>query len=166
MELGSQAARGRAKGGAPVVCSDVKGSVAMDVPARPQASDIRLGAAISKTAFRSPLRRGLRRSFGDPRHGMTRGRWTQGSDRPSVRKSVPVPHKLGSVALAHSGIRASRSRFNLRERPARYAPPNFELNGKYAVIGQVTSGMPVVQQLRVLDIIRKATVKAPGRGAK
>ena len=41
-----------------------------------------------------------------------------------------------------------------------------ELNGKYAVIGQVISGMDVVQQLRELDVIKRATVKEPGRGAK
>jgi len=72
------------------------------------------------------------------------------------------------VGLAHSGDPkgADSQIYVCLNGPARYEPPNAALNGKYAVIGQIVSGMPVVQQLRELDVIKRATVKEPGRGAK
>ena len=77
-------------------------------------------------------------------------------------------HKLGAVALAHAGDAAGADSqlYICLNGPARYEPPNYRLNGRYAVIGQVTSGMDVVQKLSVLDIIRRATVKQPAPGAK
>jgi cyclophilin family peptidyl-prolyl cis-trans isomerase len=40
------------------------------------------------------------------------------------------------------------------------------INGKYTVIGQVTSGMANVQKLQVTDVIRRVTVKAPVAASK
>jgi cyclophilin family peptidyl-prolyl cis-trans isomerase len=100
-----------------------------------------------------------------------RDRWgQQGSGRPiGVAEISPKrPHKLGAVGLAHSGDPkgADSQIYFCLNGPARYEPPNAALNGNYAVIGQVTSGMAVVQQLRDLDVIKRVSVKAPGRGAK
>jgi peptidyl-prolyl cis-trans isomerase B (cyclophilin B) len=111
--------------------------------------------------------------FGDPqsRDVTKKSRWgSGGSDRAiGVAEISPKhPHKLGAVGLAHSGDPngADSQIYFCLNGPARYEPPNASLNGNYAVIGQVTSGMAVVQQLRVLDVIKRASVKGPGRAAK
>lgn len=60
----------------------------------------------------------------------------------------------GAVALAHSGDAKdadSQMFILLGDRPA--------LNGKYAVIGQVISGMDVVTKLQIGDVIKKLSVK-------
>ena len=182
VDLGAQAARGRARGAAsalPVVVFETsKGSFEMELYPAEAPKSVEHILTLVRRNFYNGLRvhrfvEGFVVQFGDPQtRDMTkRDRWgEQGSGRPiGVAEISPKrPHSLGSVALAHSGdpTGGDSQIYICVNGPARYAPPNFELNGKYAVIGQVTSGMPVVQQLRVLDIIRKATVKEPGRGAK
>ena len=112
--------------------------------------------------------------FGDPQtRDMTkRDRWGGGGSGRAIGVAEISPkrtHKLGAVALASDSrgpTSADSQIYICLNGPARYAPPNYELNGKYAVIGQVTSGMDVVQKLRELDVIRRAAVKQPGRGAK
>ncbi len=37
------------------------------------------------------------------------------------------------------------------------------LDGKHAVIGQVTAGMAVVDKLQVTDVIKNVTIKAPAQ---
>jgi cyclophilin family peptidyl-prolyl cis-trans isomerase len=82
--------------------------------------------------------------------------------------SAKRTHKLGAVALAHSGDPrfADSQIYVCLNGPERYAPPQSPVQGNYAVIGQVTSGMAVVQQLKELDVIRRATVKQPAPAAK
>jgi cyclophilin family peptidyl-prolyl cis-trans isomerase len=95
--------------------------------------------------------------FGDPQtRDMTkRALWgTGGSGRPVGAAETDRLHKLGSVAMAHAGdpAKADAQMYILLRNNA---PP---LDGKYAVFGQVISGMDVVQKLAVLDVIRKVTV--------
>lgn len=181
-ELGSQASRGSGAGAAsalPVVVFDTsKGSFEVELYPNEAPKSVEHILTLVRRNFYNGLRvhrfvSGFVVQFGDPQtRDMTKkARWgTGGSERAiGVAEISPKrPHKLGAVALAHSGDpRDGDSQIYICVNgPERYAPPNYELNGKYAVIGQVTSGMPVVQQLRELDVIKRATVKAPGRGAK
>ena len=106
--------------------------------------------------------------FGDPqtRDVSKKAFWGQaGSGRPiGVAEISPKrPHRVGAVALAHAGDpRGGDSQLYIclsgLEDP-RIA--NLQRLGTFAVIGQVVSGMPVVQQLRVLDVIKRASVKGP-----
>ena len=103
--------------------------------------------------------------FGDPQtRDMTKkDMWGRG---PGAGSGKPVGvaephknrgHKLGSVAMAHAGNPAqadSQMYITLRPTP--------ELDGKYTVIGQVISGLDVVQKLQVTDVIRRATVREQG----
>jgi len=100
--------------------------------------------------------------FGDPKsRDMTkRGSWGQtaggGSGKPVGVAEISKKHLhvKGAVGMAHSGDPAqadSQIYVMLSDRPA--------LNGKYAVIGQVISGMDVVQKLQVEDLIKKVSVK-------
>jgi cyclophilin family peptidyl-prolyl cis-trans isomerase len=62
-------------------------------------------------------------------------------------------HKRGSVSLAHPGVPASADSqmfFALRAAP--------QWDGKYTVIGQITSGIDVPAKLEVGDRIKKVTV--------
>lgn|SRR5689334_10453572 len=98
--------------------------------------------------------------FGDPQtRDMTkRDDWgTRDSGTPVgvLEVSKKRTHMTGAVALAHregdpkSGD--SQMYITLSARP--------ELDGKYAVFGQVISGMDAVQKLRITDIIRRVTVR-------
>ncbi|MDX2270708.1 MAG: peptidylprolyl isomerase [Cyanobacteriota bacterium] len=66
-----------------------------------------------------------------------------------------LPHKLGAVAMARSNAPDSASSqfyIGLSALPI--------LDGRYAVFGYVTSGMDVVNQVKVGDVIEKAQVVA------
>ena len=113
--------------------------------------------------------------FGDPQtRDMTRkALWGGGGSGRAIGVAEISPkrtHKLGAVALAYdarSGPEGADSQIYICVNgPARYAPPESPVQGNYAVIGQVISGMNVVQQLRELDVIKRATVKGPAPTAK
>jgi cyclophilin family peptidyl-prolyl cis-trans isomerase len=97
--------------------------------------------------------------FGDPQtRDMTkRPLWgTQGSGRPvGVGEMNPKRlHRLGAVAMAHAGNPAgadAQMYITLRATPP--------LDGKYTVFGQVISGMDVVRQIAVNDVIRRISVQ-------
>jgi len=98
--------------------------------------------------------------FGDPQtRDMTkRDDWgTRGSGNPVgvLEVSKKRTHVTGAVALAHRGGDPkggdSQIYVTLTPRP--------ELDGNYTVIGQVISGMDVVQKLRITDVIRRVTVR-------
>jgi peptidyl-prolyl cis-trans isomerase B (cyclophilin B) len=81
-----------------------------------------------------------------------------GSGKPiGVAEVSPLhKHKVGSVALAHAGDPAQAdSQLYVVTSTARTAA----LDGGYAVIGQVTSGMDVVMKIRQNDMIKRMTVK-------
>ncbi len=113
--------------------------------------------------------------FGDPQtRDMTKkANWgREGSGRAiGVAEISPKrPHRLGAVALAHAGDqRGGDSQLYIALsglEDSRIA--NIQNMGTFAVIGQVISGMPVVQQLRELDVIKRVSVKgaAPAAATK
>jgi cyclophilin family peptidyl-prolyl cis-trans isomerase len=97
--------------------------------------------------------------FGDPasRDMTRRDYWgSGGSGRPiGVSEVNKRPHNRGTVSLAHSGdARSADSQLFI----LKTSSPS--LNGKHAVIGQVTSGMDVVDRLGEGDVIKNITVTA------
>ena len=99
--------------------------------------------------------------FGDPQtRDMTRqAQWgSQGSGRPiGVSEVSPERnHRLGSVAMAHPGgdpgLADSQMYISFAPQPA--------LDPDYTVFGQVISGMDVVRELEVPDVIRSVTVRS------
>lgn len=102
--------------------------------------------------------------FGDPQtRDMTRrSLWgTRGSGRPVGVAELKRIHRLGSVAMAHGGDpKGADAQIYILMSNGRPS-----LDGKYAVFGQVTSGMDVVRKLTdgddgaPPDIIRRVTVK-------
>jgi cyclophilin family peptidyl-prolyl cis-trans isomerase len=66
-------------------------------------------------------------------------------------------HVRGAVGVAHSGNpKAADSQFYIMK----VASP--KLDGDYAIIGHVTAGMAVVDQLQVKDVIKNCYVKGEG----
>ena len=68
--------------------------------------------------------------------------------------SKTLTHKKGAIAMAHAGDAAQAdSQFYvvLGNRTA--------LDGKYTIWGQVISGMDVVEQIEVADVLKRITVK-------
>ena len=109
--------------------------------------------------------------FGDPQtRDMTKkASWGSGGSGRTIgvaEISPKRPHKLGAVALAYASrggpTSADSQLYVCLNGPARYSA----IEGDYAVIGQVVSGMDVVQQLRELDIIKRASVKGPAAAVK
>lgn len=104
--------------------------------------------------------------FGDPltRDMTKKASWGSGGSGRSIGVAEPSPkrlHRLGAVALAHAGDpRAADSQMYI----TMAAVPR--LDGDYTVFGQVIAGMDVVQKIQVNDVIRRATVREPGRGSK
>ena len=113
--------------------------------------------------------------FGDPqtRDMSKRDYWGSigsGNSIGVAEISPKRPHKLGAVALAHRGDpRGADSQMYIAlNGPERYAGL---VQGRYAVIGQVISGMDVVMKLTdgdkadggtgMPDVIRRVTVKGP-----
>jgi peptidyl-prolyl cis-trans isomerase B (cyclophilin B) len=97
--------------------------------------------------------------WGDPQsRDMTkRDRWgREGSGKPIgvAEISKKRSHRRGAVGMAHAGDPAqadSQMYIMLADRPA--------LDGKYAVIGRVISGMDVVTKFEVGDLIKRISVK-------
>lgn len=68
--------------------------------------------------------------------------------------SKKLTHKKGTVGMAHAGDPAKAdSQFYITLSARR------SLDGKYAVIGQVTSGMDVAEKIEVGDLVRRMYVK-------
>jgi cyclophilin family peptidyl-prolyl cis-trans isomerase len=67
-------------------------------------------------------------------------------------------HVRGSVGLAHAGnAESADSQIYIMKR----ASPS--LDGKHTIVGRVVSGMDVVDQLQVKDILRRVTLKEEDR---
>jgi peptidylprolyl isomerase len=94
--------------------------------------------------------------------------WGSGNSGKPIGVSEISPlhkHKVGSVALAHDeggGPAAADSQLYVLTNLAKAAG----LDGKYTVIGQVISGMNVVQKIELNDAIKRVTVKAETPAAK
>jgi cyclophilin family peptidyl-prolyl cis-trans isomerase len=92
--------------------------------------------------------------------------WGSGGSGKAIGVSEISPlhkHKLGSVALANAGdpTQADSQLYVLIN--GAKAPG---LDGKYTVIGQVISGMNVVQKIQKNDMIKRVTLKAETPAAK
>lgn len=99
--------------------------------------------------------------FGDPqtRNMMLKEWWGRGPNSGSgnpigvAEISKKLQHRRGTVSLANPGVAASAdSQLFIALRPI----PAWD--GKYTIIGQVTSGMEVVPKLQVGDRIKRVTV--------
>jgi cyclophilin family peptidyl-prolyl cis-trans isomerase len=171
------AGRGGAKAALPVVVFETaKGSFEIEFYPNEAPKSVEHILTLVRRNFYNGLRvhrfvSGFVVQFGDPqtRDVTKKAYWGGGGSGRAIgvaEISRKRPHKLGAVALAYNdrfGPASADSQIYIcLNGPARYAA----IEGDYAVIGQVVSGMEVVQQLRVLDIIRRATVKGAGRGAK
>ena len=109
--------------------------------------------------------------FGDPQtRDMTkRDAWgTRGSGRAiGVGEISPKrPHRVGAVALAHAGDPSAADSQMYIALSGMEDGRIANIQGDFTVFAQVISGMDVVRKLQETDIIRRATVKEPGRGAK
>jgi cyclophilin family peptidyl-prolyl cis-trans isomerase len=177
--VGAQSARsgGGAKAALPVVVFEtVKGSFEVEFYPNEAPKSVEHILTLVRRNFYNGLRvhrfvQGFVVQFGDPQtRDMTKkANWGGGGSGRVIGVAEISPkrtHKLGAVALAYSerfGPQSADSQIYIcLNGPARYAA----IEGDYAVIGQVISGMDVVQQLRALDIIKRASVKGPASGAK
>ena len=154
-----------ADGAAPVlVVETVKGTFEIETYPVEAPKTVEHIVALAQRRFYNGLRvhrvePGFVVQFGDPQsRDMTRRHlWgSQGSGSPiGVSEVSPLRnHRVGSVAVAHPGdpSRADSQMY------ISFAPqPN--LDPDYTVFGQVISGMDVVEQLAVNDVIRRITVK-------
>lgn len=101
--------------------------------------------------------------FGDPRsRDMTlKAYWgTSGSGKAinAFEVSKKRQHVRGTVGLGHSGNPMSAdSQLYIMKR----ASPS--LDGKYAIVGQVTAGMAVVDKIEIADSIKNAYLKGDAR---
>jgi len=100
--------------------------------------------------------------FGDKqsRDATLREWWGRGPNSGSGRPigvaeiSKTRKHKAGSVGMAHNGNPSGAdSQIYITTRPM----PN--LDGKYTIIGEVTSGQPIVAKLQVGERLKEVTVK-------
>jgi cyclophilin family peptidyl-prolyl cis-trans isomerase len=176
--VGAQSAgRGGAKSALPVVVFEtVKGSFEVELYPNEAPKSVEHILTLVRRNFYNGLRvhrfvAGFVVQFGDPltRDMTKKASWGSGGSGRTIgvaEISSKRPHKLGAVALAYAGrsgpTSADSQLYICLNGPARYAA----IEGDYAVIGQVISGMDVVQQLKELDIIRRASVKGPAPGAK
>ena len=176
--LGAQTAgRGGAKAALPVVVFETaKGSFEVEFYPTEAPKSVEHILALVRRNFYNGLRvhrvvEGFVVQFGDPlTRDMTKNaNWGSGGSGRTIgvaEISPKRPHKLGAVALAYASrggpTSADSQLYVCLNGPARYSA----IEGDYAVIGQVVSGMDVVQQLKELDIIKRASVKGPSPAAK
>jgi peptidyl-prolyl cis-trans isomerase B (cyclophilin B) len=171
--VGAQTAgRGGAKGALPVVVFETaKGSFEVEFYPTEAPKSVEHILTLVRRNFYNGLRvhrfvEGFVVQFGDPQtRDMTKkANWGSGGSGRTIgvaEISPKRPHKLGAVALAYASrggpTSADSQLYVCLNGPARYSA----IEGDYAVIGQVVSGMDVVQQLRELDVIKRASVKGP-----
>jgi peptidyl-prolyl cis-trans isomerase B (cyclophilin B) len=82
------------------------------------------------------------------------GRHGNGSPIGVAEISKKLTHKKGAVGMAHAGDPAKAdSQFYITLAAKK------SLDGKYAIFGQVTSGMDVVEKIEVGDLVKRVYVK-------
>jgi cyclophilin family peptidyl-prolyl cis-trans isomerase len=176
--LAAQGSRGGTRGSSahPVIVFETdKGTIEMEMYPNEAPNSVEHILTLARRNFYNGLRvhrvvPGFVVQFGDPltRDMTKKALWGSGGSGRTVgvaEISPKRPHKLGAVALAHTGDPkdADSQIYICLNGPARYQDL---VQGKYAVIGQVISGMDVVQKLQVPDVIRRAIVKESERGGK
>jgi peptidyl-prolyl cis-trans isomerase B (cyclophilin B) len=164
------AAPRRSPGAGPVIVFEtVKGTFEMETYPNEAPKSVEHVLTLVRRNFYNGLRvhrlvSGFVVQFGDPQtRDMTkRAMWgRQGSGRAiGVAEISPKrPHRLGAVALAHGGDPAGADSQVYIALAGLEEPRIGNIQGDFTVIGQVISGMDVVQKLQELDIIRRATVR-------
>lgn len=149
-----------------MVLETVKGTIEIQLfqPEAPKSVDHIIGL-VNKSFYRSQRFHRVETSvvqFGDPQsRDMTKqGSWGTGSSynpigvvELSKRKNV-----RGMVGLAHSGnARLADSQLYILKRA------NPTLDGQHVIVGQVVSGMAVVDKLERADMLKMVTIKAAGQ---
>lgn len=153
-----------APGNPVIVIETVKGTIEIELFAKDAPKSVeRIVALVRQNFYRGQRFHRVEPNFliqvGDPatRDFTKRARWgSGGSGRPiGVAEIVKTrKHVRGAVGLAHAGsAKNADSQFYIM-RAARPA-----LDGKYAIIGRVISGMDVVDRTALNDMIRKVSVK-------
>jgi len=163
-----QAAAPRTSPGAgPVIVFEtVKGSFEVETYPNEAPKTVEHILALVKKNFYNGLRvhryePGFVVQFGDPQtRDMTkRDSWGTGGSGQAIgvsEVSPKRPHQTGAVAAAYArDPRSADSQVYV------VLSPQPQLNKGFTVFGQVISGMEIVNQLRVPDVIRRATIKAP-----
>jgi peptidyl-prolyl cis-trans isomerase B (cyclophilin B) len=154
-----------ARGAAPIVVLETaKGTLEIETfPADAPKSVDRIVQLIKKNFYNGLRFHRVEPNFivqvGDPvSRDVSKQSWwgRQGSGTPLGVSEVSKKrrHVRGSVSMAHPGdpkLADSQFFITLRATP--------ELDGKHTVIGRVVKGMEVVEQLRVRDVLKKASVR-------
>jgi peptidyl-prolyl cis-trans isomerase B (cyclophilin B) len=163
------AAPRRSPGAGPIIVFEtVKGAFEVETYPNEAPKTVEHILALVKRNFYNGLRihrfePGFVVQWGDPQtRDMTkRELWgTDGSGKSiGVSEVSPKrPHQTGAVAAAYA-----RDPRNADSQIYVVLSPQPQLNKGYTVFGQVISGMEVVTQLRVPDVIRRATIKGTAK---
>jgi cyclophilin family peptidyl-prolyl cis-trans isomerase len=172
---GQAAAQRRPAATGPVVVFEtVKGAFEVELFPNEAPKSVEHILALVKRNFYNGLRvhrlvSGFVVQFGDPQtRDMTKrplwGNGGSGREIGVLEVSPKRPHRLGAVALAREAARTGSSDSQLYIALSGLDDSRIaNINGKYTVVGQVISGMDVVQKLQVPDVIRRATVRAPAK---
>ena len=156
----------RSPGAGPlIVFETVKGSFTMETYPNEAPKTVEHILALVRRNFYNGLRvhrvvPGFVVQFGDPltRDATQKDRWGTGGSGRAIGVSEVNPkrtHVLGAVAAAYPQGDARQADSQIYITLA----PQHRLDPQYTVLGQVISGMDVVQKLQVNDVIRRATVK-------
>jgi cyclophilin family peptidyl-prolyl cis-trans isomerase len=163
------AAPRRSPGAGPIIVFEtVKGSFEIETYPNEAPKTVEHILALVKRNFYNGLRihryePGFVVQWGDPQtRDMTKkDLWGTGGSGKTVgvsEVSPKRPHQAGSVGAAYAkDPRNADSQMYITFGPAP------QLNKAYTVFGQVISGMDVVNQLRVPDVIRRATIKGAAK---
>jgi peptidyl-prolyl cis-trans isomerase B (cyclophilin B) len=163
------AAPQRSPGAGPIIVFEtVKGTFEIETYPNEAPKTVEHVLALVKRNFYNGLRihrfePGFVVQWGDPQtRDMTKkDLWGTGGSGKTVgvsEVSPKRPHQTGSVGAAYAkDPRNADSQMYITLAPAP------QLNKAYTVFGQVISGMEVVNQLRVPDVIRRATIKGASK---
>jgi peptidyl-prolyl cis-trans isomerase B (cyclophilin B) len=163
------AAPRRSPGAGPIIVFETaKGSFEVETYPNEAPKTVEHILALVKRNFYNGLRvhryePGFVVQWGDPQtRDMTKKEsWGTGGSGRSIgvsEVSPKRPHQTGAVAAAYA-----RDPRNADSQIYVTLSPQPQLNKAYTVFGQVISGMEVVNQLRVPDVIRRATIKAAAK---
>jgi cyclophilin family peptidyl-prolyl cis-trans isomerase len=103
--------------------------------------------------------------FGDPltrdmRQEPSWGSGGSGKIIGAVEIAPSLHHVRGTVGLAHAGEAKADAKFGDSQLYImKTASPS--LDGKYSIVGQVTSGMAVVDKIEKTDLLKNVTIKGP-----
>lgn len=165
--LGAQAAK-PAPGNPVVVIETVKGTIEIELYAKDAPKTVaHLLALFRQNFYRGQRFHRVEPGFliqtGDPatRDFTNRARWGTGGSGKSIGVAEIARarrHVRGAVGMAHRGSAAAADSQFYIMRGARPA-----LDGKYAIVGRVLTGMDIVDSTALNDMIRKVSVKGEGQ---